>query len=125
MVFLVSLGLAYHSKELEEIRAFRDSVICRTSIGKQLVEEYYRTGPAIRQRIEQSGEAKEICNQLWSQHVQSIQQAILDNKSREAVRGLINMQVELCKRFNIPYNTELVEKFQKRDDVNKKSVYYG
>lgn len=113
MVFLVSLGLSYHSEALEKIRSFRDSSICCTPIGKQLVEEYYRIAPAIRQCIAQSDNPKEICDQLWRDHVQAIQQSIRDGNSQEAVRGLVNMQVELCKKYNVEYNVFLVEQFDK------------
>ena len=112
MVFLVSLGLSYHSEALEEIRSFRDSSICCTPIGKQLVEEYYRIAPAIRQCIAQSDKPKEICDQLWKDHVQAIQQSIRDGNTQEAVRGLVDMQVELCKKYNILYDKKLVSRYR-------------
>ena len=114
MFFLVSLGLSYHSEALEEIRAFRDSSICCTPIGKQLVEEYYRIAPAIRQCIAQSDDSKGICDQLWKDHVQAIQRSIKDGNTQEAVRGLVDMQVELCKWYIVEYNVFLVEQINKK-----------
>ena len=117
MVFLVSLGLSYHSEALEDIRAFRDTSICCTSIGKQLVDEYYRIAPTIRQCIVQSDNPKGICDQLWKDHVQAIQQSIRDGNTQEAVRGLVNMQVELCKRFKIKYDKELLDLKEKQEKL--------
>ena len=120
MVFLVSLGLSYYSAPLEEIRSFRDSSISCTTIGKQLVEEYYRIAPAIRQCIAQSNNPKGICDQLWKDHVQAIQQSIRDGNTQEAVRGLVDMQVELCKRYNISYDKNLVEQYNQQTEANSK-----
>ncbi len=106
-------GLGYHSAALERIRAFRDSSICSTPIGKQLVKEYYRVAPTISQYIEQSGNAKGICDQLWKDHVQAIQQAVRDGRTQDAVQGLVDMNVELCKKYNVEYNETLVEQFRK------------
>ena len=114
MVFLVSLGLSYHSEALEEIWAFRDSSICCTPIGKQLVDEYYRIAPAIRQSIAQSDDPKGICDQLWKDYVQAIQQSIRDGNTQEAVRGLVDMQVELCKKFNLNYDRNLVDQYNQQ-----------
>ncbi len=113
LILVVSFGLGYHSAALEEIRAFRDSSICSTPIGKQLVKEYYRVAPTISRYIEQSGNTKGICDQLWKDHVQAIQQAVRDGRTQDAVQGLVDMNVELCKKYNVEYNESLVEQFRK------------
>lgn len=123
MVFLVSLGLSYHSEALEEIRAFRDSSICCTPIGKQLVEEYYRIAPDVRQCIVQSGDPRGICDQLWKDYVQAIQQSIRDGNTQKAVRGLVDMQVELCKKFNLNYDRNLVDQYNQQAGLQGKQSH--
>lgn len=113
MVFLVTLGLGYHARALEEFRSFRDSCIKTSTLGKELVDEYYRVGPVIRHKIGHSGNAEEICEKLWLEHIEPIQQSIRDGKRKEATQALIDMQVELCNKYSIPYNEQLVDQFKK------------
>lgn len=115
MVFLVSLGLSYHAAQLNEIRSFRDAFIGNTPIGKQLVAEYYRIGPMIRRGVEQSGRTREICDWLLHKYVKNIQQEIRKGNREKAIRDLIDMQIELCKKYDIPYNAELVKQYRQQE----------
>lgn len=117
LVFLVSLGLGYHAVQLDEMRSFRDTFISNTPLGRQLVAEYYRVGSMIRHNIEQSGRAKEICDWLLYKYVKEIQQAIREGKQRNAIQGLIDMQIELCEKYNIPYNSELVKQYKLQEEI--------
>ncbi|MBR4613421.1 MAG: SEL1-like repeat protein [Kiritimatiellae bacterium] len=118
MVFLVSLGLSYYARQLEEIRNFRDAHLSNTPLGLQMVEEYYRTAPAIRQGIATIGNTQAFCDQLWGSHVQQIQKAIQDGDWQEAKQKVIEMQVNLCNQFEISYNQELVAKYKQQENLS-------
>lgn len=91
-----SLGKGDDCEELNMLRAFRDGYMMTVKGGKELVEEYYDTAPAIVQRINMMPEAKRIYGSLYKEYI------------RPCIEFIKNDMLEEC----LYHYKEMVEKFR-------------
>ena len=87
-------GLPDDCAELTELRQFRDTVLSKTSEGKQLIDEYYCIAPAIVERIDRSADKDRIYDSIY-QTVQNCLHAIRNKAYHEAVTQYRSMVYSL------------------------------
>lgn len=118
MIFILACGIGYFSRQLLEMRSFRDAHICNTTFGQQVVDEYYRIAPQVRKSISNSEDSLSVCQEYWEKHLKYVQQSLDDCNWNAAKQRLLDMQIEICTRYKIPYDTELVEKYKKQEHLS-------
>ena len=77
-------GLPDDCVELTTLRGFRDKYMSQTEQGKEDINEYYRTAPAIVESIDNSEEAGEVYEQLYSDVIVPCVELIQNGKNDEA-----------------------------------------
>ncbi len=81
---------------LETLRKFRDEYMLTTEVGKALVEEYYKTAPAIVVKIKQSKHARDIFEDIFQNYLSKAVSLIMCNKYPEAQ----SLYTEMYNKFN-------------------------
>ncbi len=97
-----SLGLNNDCRELNLLRAFRDSYMRATPARCQQVTLYYSLAPRIVCQIESRADAASIWRHLWFGHIQPAVAAIERGALQKAHKGYAAMIREASRRFLPP-----------------------
>lgn len=91
--------------ELKAFRDFRDGYLKSCTDGPALIEEYYKTAPAIVQRITFSHSRNDIFQRIWEQYLQPCLDDLLHSRWEDCKNRYIGMvhalQLEFLPNGNI------------------------
>lgn len=86
------MGLQDDCRELTELRAFRDNVMCSTQEGRLLIEEYYQIAPLIVDAINNSAEKDAIYEDIYNiiQQCLSLIESKQYDQTMELYKAMVN-----------------------------------
>ena len=93
------LGKSDDCAELTAFRAFRDGYLKRCRDGERLIAEYYRTAPAIVQRISFHADRDRIYEELWLNYLAPCFDDLRDGREAVCKARYCRMVRTLEKRF--------------------------
>lgn len=85
--------------ELKAFRDFRDGYLKSCTDGPALIEEYYKTAPAIVQRITFSHSRNDIFQRIWEQYLQPCLDDLLHSRWEDCKNRYIGMVYALQLEF--------------------------
>ena len=83
-------GLPDDCEELRVMREFRDTQLKKTTVGRELIQMYYRIAPQIVEKIDAKDNHSEIYRQIYEQ-IQHIVLLLKESLYDEAVAAYVNM----------------------------------
>ena len=89
--------------ELMTMRWYRDKLKVEDDDMAALIQEYYRVAPQVVKEIDSSMNAETVYRDLWEDYISKIYQDIRNRKYRAAKLQYIDMLVDLCGRYHIPF----------------------
>lgn len=116
MVFCLTGGLANPMKELANLKAFRDNQFSSPA-ARQVVQEFYKIGPKLKNCIKKDPDATVSCSQLASRYIKLFHEELDQKNFVGAKRCLVDMQLELYHKYNIKYNQQILQNYL--DEENK------
>ena len=90
-----SLGKGDNCYELNLLRNYRDNYLVNTSMGKELVDEYYDIAPTIVNRINKRDDAAKVYESIWNQYLSSCVSLIEEDKLDECCEKYTEMVYSL------------------------------
>jgi hypothetical protein len=90
-----SLGKDDNCKELNTFRQFRDEWLCRTTLGKAKINEYYLFAPMIVSAIDQAEESETVYREIWENHLSPCLAMIESGDPQKCAEQYERMVVEL------------------------------
>ncbi len=101
--------------ELNQLRWFRDEhILDQGKEGRELVDEYYRIGPTIVDKIDSDWNPQAIYKELWEDYILPSCYSIKRENWDEAREIYIRMVKKLCEIYNI----NVRESIKKRYDIH-------
>ena len=107
-----SLKKEDNCEELQMMRYLRDIFVSSSSDGELLVLEYYRVGPIIVHKIDESVNSDFIYTDLWQKYLKRCCQLQKEKRFKDALDVYIEMVKMLCDRYKIELNNSVVSKFE-------------
>ena len=99
-------------KELNELRKFRDEHLLTTGDeDKKLVQEYYRIGPLIVEKIDAEWNPFAIYAELWEDYIKPSCIKIEQKQWNEAKMIYVNMVKKLCQLYSIKVDKHIMQKY--------------
>lgn len=90
-------------EELMAMRRFRDDVQAKDSLLQEMIREYYRVAPEIIERIQASGKADAVYQELWTDDLCPILWNLQQRAYRQAALGYIAMVERLSQQYGVPF----------------------
>lgn len=90
-------------EELMAMRYFRDDMQEADPLMKEMICEYYRVAPKIIERIEESGQADRVYQQIWKSDLNPILRYLKNHEYRQAALGYIAMVERLSRQYDVPF----------------------
>ena len=85
--------------ELKAFRAFRDGYLKNCADGPALIEAYYKSAPAIVQRIAFSSSRDAIFQRIWEIYLQACLEDLLHNRQEDCKNRYVSMMYALQQEF--------------------------
>lgn len=99
-------------KELNELRKFRDEhLLTSGNEDKRLVQEYYRIGPLIVEKIDAEWNPFAIYAELWEDYIKPSCIKIEQKQWNEAKMIYVNMVKKLCQLYSIKVDKGIMQKY--------------
>lgn len=99
-------------EELNKLRWFRDvHILGDGQDGNKLVEEYYKIGPLIVNRIEEESDPKAIYSILWKRYIRPSYKYIENCEWDVAKQIYIEMVKMLCEKYSISVDKQIMKKY--------------
>lgn len=96
-------------EELMAMRHFRDDARAADPLLQEMIGEYYRVAPAIIQRIQASGQADEVYEQLWTDDLCPVLRHLHRREYHQAALGYIAMVERLSHQYGVPLQSGIEE----------------
>lgn len=96
-------------EELMVMRRFRDDARVADPLLQEMIGEYYRVAPEIIQRIQASGQADAVYQQLWTDELCPVLRNLHHHEYRQAALGYIAMVERLSHQFGVPFQSGIEE----------------
>ncbi len=96
-------------EELMVMRRFRDDARVADPLLQEMIGEYYRVAPEIIQRIQASGQADAVYQQLWTDELCPVLRNLHHHEYRQAALGYIAMVERLSHQYSVPLQSGIVE----------------
>ena len=94
-----SLGLGERCYELETLRSYRDEWLAAQEQGQEEIEFYYRTAPAVVEKINQSSNAVKVYRQIYQELVEPSVRAIERGDHKQARQLYRKTSLKLFKQY--------------------------
>lgn len=91
------------------MRHFRDDARAADPLLQEMIGEYYRVAPAIIQRIQASGQADEVYEQLWTDDLCPVLRHLHRREYHQAALGYIAMVERLSHQYGVPLQSGIEE----------------
>ena len=118
MFFCLAGGLATPAKELAELKAFRD-IHFSTPAARQVVQEFYRLGPKLKNCMRKDPEASISCSLLARQSMKLFHEKLEQKNFIAAKHCLVNMQLELYHKYNVKYNQDILQNYLDEEQMQE------
>lgn len=96
-------------EELMVMRRFRDDARVADPLLQEMIGEYYRVAPEIIQRIQASGQADAVYQQLWTDELCPVLRNLHHHEYRQAALGYIAMVERLSHQYSVPLQSGIAE----------------
>ena len=96
-------------EELMVMRRFRDDARVADPLLQEMIGEYYRVAPEIIQRIQASGQADAVYQQLWTDELCPVLHNLHHHEYRQAALGYIAMVERLSHQYSVPLQSGIAE----------------
>ena len=91
------------------MRHFRDEARAADPLLQEMIGEYYRVAPEIIQRIQASGKADAVYQQLWTDELCPVLRNLHHHEYRQAALGYIAMVERLSHQYCVPLQSGIAE----------------
>ena len=108
----LALGEKSDCHQLNILRKFRDNHIGNSTEGQLLIDEYYRIGPVLVEKINAQSDSFLIYQMLWEEYIKPSCEMIDNEKKSEAKMIYIIMVKYLCEKFKVPVDKIIMKKYR-------------
>ena len=112
-MIIAALGMACNSSPIKQMHTFAHRELGGTECGKAMIREYYRTGGLLIRRLAGHPAARAEYERIREEFQTRVFSLVRKRDYRRAAKSMIRLQIELCKKYDININENLLALMKK------------